>query len=114
MIEFRKTELAEDFALGQEFIDLRDNLIPDVGSKLNKQFDEIIEKGLNRKCYHFEKKSDIIDFIKARCKSVHSLQNGKRVFYVDDKPFLEYYMENKIEQTDANTFTAKGGQYRFL
>lgn len=99
-------------------IDIPQQALKNLADDLNNKFDDIITEGLKLKGFEFEKRAEIISFIKERCK-VYEMQMTKiRVFHVDDIPFLEHHYKEGIEpiiqNKDGFSVYASLGKYKFL
>ena len=91
--------------------DTANQLVRSLDATLNK----IIVKGLKLKGYEFQSYSDLIDFIKGRCKIIDSVHNRTKIYYIDDEAFLMHvYDPEPIINQSEQILTIENGYYKYL
>jgi len=78
----------------------------------------LIIDGLRRKGFEFDKREDLENFIKTRCRREDYTHKQQHFYYVDEIPFFLHNYEviyNPIEQNENSTsISANMGTYQYL
>jgi len=85
---------------------------------LVNQLEKVIINGLKSKGFEFDKREDLENFIKDRCRCEDYVQKQQKIYYVDEIPFLLHNYEviyNPIERNENSTsISANWGTYQYL
>jgi hypothetical protein len=87
--------------------------IEEVARGYNKQVDDIIKIGLERKGYTFDTEAELIGFISTNCVVHDYSEEKKRIFYVNEEPFLEHNYALTFGKS-LNSISVSDAGYRFL
>lgn len=68
--------------------DIINDIIGSLSSDLNKKLDDYFIEGLKRKGFEFNRKIELEQFIKERCKCEDNTDLKEKVYYVDNIPFF--------------------------
>lgn len=105
--------------LDLKYIEFQNNVIDDLKSGLVNSFDKILINGLKKKGFEFNHRSELNIFIKERCKCEQNNELNKRIYFVDNEPFLIHnYLspfEFNLKKTkDGATIVADMGSYYYI
>lgn len=95
------------------------NLIQEqLAKNLSNKFDDLIIEGLKRKGFEFENIQEAEPFVKENCRCEDYTDEQRRVYFVNDVPFMLH--DYKIEMPDIDLtnngpkITASYGSYAYL
>lgn len=86
---------------------------------LHRKFDEIVKEGLRLKGHEFKHEGELIYFISNNCIAEDYTDQGIKIYYVNEVPFLEHHYQsnfngvNKLENGSVS-MSADLGSYRYL
>ena len=97
---------------------LEEKMLLDLSKKIGPSLDDMFIKGLKKKGFTFENKSRLVEFVIKNCICKENVNLQKRIYYVNDVPFLLYsYRLDIVEVINNDTqfvLNANLGQYTYL
>lgn len=96
--------------------DIQNEIVKTLVSKLNDKLDQAFIVGLEKKGYYFDTKLQLEEFIKTKCRAEVCAHMKEKVFFVDDKPFMKWSYDIKLEMGYPTEYkaTAEMGSYVYL
>ena len=96
-----------------------DSLTKDLSTKVRERLDELVIEGLKRKGFEFKTRFELITFMKNHCIRLDFLPEKKRVYLVDNEPFLMHHYKisvdpNKGAMSDLKSNMCSIGSFAFL
>jgi hypothetical protein len=90
----------------------------ELARKLNAKVDKVIEEGLALKGFSFSDRRELEEFIKHRCRIEDYVDAERKVYFVDEIPFLEHFYRPVTSEPlivqDSVTITVDIGSYRYI
>jgi len=94
-------------------MDIEQELINEIITKQNKEFENIFRSALSEKGFDFENTLELYDFVQ---RHVSDFVDGNyHTYYIDGTPFLQFNFDVKINHDfEADKITAVFGEYKLL
>ena len=96
--------------------DIIQQVIQEAVNTIVKKLDDVTKEALERKGFKFDNDYELIEFMKENCRCEDNIDLKRRVYFVNDIPFLAHYYEidTDIIQKKDGKYTSSYGKYTFL
>ncbi len=94
------------------FLDIQETMLQNAISIFDKKIEEKFIEGLKNKGYEFKNRFELENFVKSNCRCTIDFTQ-KRVYYVNNVPFLELHLDFK-NNIFNNNINFDFGSFKFL
>jgi hypothetical protein len=86
--------------------------------QMRTKLEELVVEGLRLKGFDFERREELLSFIKINCR-LEQTQQGESIYYINDIPFLLYIYKMELPEVELDVnnqlvIKADYGSYSFL